>query len=120
MQAAMRLALRGGFAAMTVRQIAREAQVAAGQLHHHFTSIGELKAQVFIRLIREMLDMPLVAEDASWRERLFSMIGSEDGRLEPYIRLWREGQVLADSDPDIKAAYLLTMNMWHAETVAII
>lgn len=33
MQAAMRLALRGGFAAMTVRQIAREAQVAAGQLH---------------------------------------------------------------------------------------
>ena len=65
---------------------------AAGQLHHHFTSIGELKAQVFIRLIREMLDMPLVAEDASWRERLFSMIGSEDGRLEPYIRLWREAR----------------------------
>ena len=114
MQAAMRLALRGGFSAMTVRQIAREAQVAAGQLHHHFASIGELKSQVFIRLIREMLDMPLVAEDASWRERLFSMIGSEDGRLEPYIRLWREGQVLADSDPDIKAAYLLTMTMWHA------
>lgn len=120
MQAAMRLALRGGFRAMTVRQIAREAQVAAGQLHHHFASIGELKSQVFIRLIREMLDMPLVAEDASWRERLFSMIGSEDGRLEPYIRLWREGQVLADSDPDIKAAYLLTMTMWHAETVAIV
>ena len=94
--------------------------VAAGQLHHHFASIGELKSQVFIRLIREMLDMPLVAEDASWRERLFSMIGSEDGRLEPYIRLWREGPVLADSDPDIKAAYLLTMTMWHAETVAIV
>ena len=92
MQAAMRLALRGGFSAMTVRQIAREAQVAAGQLHHHFASIGELKSQVFIRLIREMLDMPLVAEDASWRERLFSMIGSEDGRLEPYIRLWGTGR----------------------------
>lgn len=30
MQAAMRLALRGGFAAMTVRQIAREAQVPPG------------------------------------------------------------------------------------------
>ena len=29
-------------------------------------------------------------------------------------------QLLHDSDPDIKAAYLLTMNMWHAETVAII
>ncbi len=93
--------------------------MAAGQLHHHFTSIGELKAQVFIRLIREMLDMPLVAEDASWRERLFSMIGSEDGRLNP-ISASGAKAVLADSDPDIKAAYLLTMNMWHAETVAII
>ena len=49
MQAAMRLALRGGFSAMTVRQIAREAQVAAGQLHHHFASIGE-------RLPTEMAD----------------------------------------------------------------
>jgi AcrR family transcriptional regulator len=68
---------------MTVRQIAAEAGVSAGQLHHHFTSIGELKAQAFIRLIREMLDMPLVAEDASWRERLFSMLGSEDGRWSP-------------------------------------
>ena len=37
MQAAI-TALRGGFTAMTVRQIAREAQVAAGQLHRHFTS----------------------------------------------------------------------------------
>lgn len=47
MQAAMRLALRSGFAAMTVRQIAREAQVAAGQLHHHFTSIGEPESAGF-------------------------------------------------------------------------
>ena len=47
MQAAMPGALRGGFAAMTVRQIAREAQVAAGQLHHHFTSIGELEKRRF-------------------------------------------------------------------------
>ena len=91
--------------------------MAAGQLHHHFASIGELKSQVFIRLIREMLDMP-PGDIALARAVILGMIGSEDGRLEPYIRLWREGQVLADSDPDIKAAYLLTMTMWHAETVA--
>ena len=119
-QAAMRVALQGGFSAMTVRNIAAEAGVSAGQLHHHFTSAGELKAHTFVRLIREMMDMPLVADDATWRERLFSMVGSDDGRLEPYIRLWREAQLLADSDSDIKGAYLLTMNMWHEETVAII
>ena len=67
-----------------------------------------------------MLDMPLVPDDANWRERLFAMVGSDDGRLEPYIRLWREAQLLADSDADIKGAYLLTMDMWHKETVALI
>ncbi len=105
---------------MTVRQIAREAQVAAGQLHHHFTSIGELKAQVFIRLIREMLDMPA----GGWGRQLARALVLDDrqrgwptGTLYPPVA---RRPVLADSDPDIKAAYLLTMNMWHAETVAII
>ena len=120
LQAAMRVALRGGLGAMTVRQIAGEAGVATGQLHHHFTSIGELKAHAFVQLIRDMLAIQLVDDAASWNERLFSMLGSEDGRLEPYIRLWREGQLLSSSDSDIKAAYLLTMSLWHEETVNII
>lgn len=120
MQAAMRVALEEGFTAMTVRHIASRAGIAAGQVHHHFSSAGALKSQAFVRLIREMIDLPLIAETASWREKLFSMLGSEDGRLEPYIRLWRQAQLLADSDPDIKAAYLLTMNMWHAETVKLV
>jgi AcrR family transcriptional regulator len=105
---------------MTVRRIAAEAKVATGQLHHHFTSIGELKSLAFVQLIRQMMDMPITANDANWHERLFAVLGSEDGRLEPYIRLWREAQLLADSDSDIKEAYLLTMDMWHKETVAII
>ena len=74
---------------MTVRQIAREAQVAAGQLHH-FASIGELKSQVFIRLIREMLDMPLVAEDQLAR-RLFiddRQRGWPAGTLYPPVGYW--------------------------------
>ncbi len=77
MQAAMRVALNGGFSAMTVRQIASEAGVAAGQLHHHFASTGELKAQAFIRLIREMLDIQLLTDDASWSERLFSLLAAK-------------------------------------------
>ena len=120
LKAAMQVALSGGFTAMTVRHIATIAGVASGQVHHHFTSIGELKSLAFVRLIREMLDMPLVPDDANWQERLFAMVGSDDGRLEPYIRLWREAQLLADSDADIKGAYLLTMDMWHKETVALI
>ncbi len=56
LQAAMRVALADGFAAMTVRRIASEADVAAGQVHHHFSSAGELKALAFVHLIRTLLD----------------------------------------------------------------
>lgn len=119
-QAAMRVALSGGFTAMTVRHIAKEANMASGQVHHHFTSSGELKSEAFVRVVREMLDVSLVAECASWREKLFFMLYSEEGKLGPHLRLWREAQILADSDSDIKSAYLLTMTMWHDETVNII
>jgi len=120
LQAAMRVALNDGFTGMTVRNIAAEAKVATGQVHHHFASAGELKAQAFINLIRALLDADVVAENASWRERLFAMLGSDDRSFEPYIRLWREAQLLAARDPEIKGAYLLTMEMWHQETVDII
>lgn len=105
---------------MTVRRIAAEAGVATGQVHHHFTSGGELKSLAFVRLIRELLDADGPGEHASWRARLHAMLGSDDGRFEPYIRLWREAQILATRDVEIKGAYVLTMEMWHQETVALI
>ncbi len=52
--------------------------------------------------------------------RLHATLGSDDRGFEPYIKLWREAQILADKDPEIKSAYLLTMRMWHEETVTII
>lgn len=120
LQAAMRVALTDGLAAMTVRRIAAEAGVATGQVHHHFSSGGEVKSLAFVRLIRALLDAEVVPENATWRERLHAMLGSEDGSFEPYIRLWREAQILATRDTDIKSAYVMTMEMWHQETVAII
>ncbi|EAP3434090.1 TetR family transcriptional regulator, partial [Salmonella enterica] len=94
--------------------------VAAGQVHHHFSSAGELKALAFVHLIRTLLDAGQVPPPATWRARLHAMLGSEDGGFEPYIKLWREAQILADRDPHIRDAYLLTMQMWHEETVTII
>ncbi|HCH0655991.1 TPA: TetR family transcriptional regulator [Enterobacter asburiae] len=120
LQAAMRVALAEGLAAMTVRRIAAEARVATGQVHHHFTSGGELKSLAFVRLIRELLDADVAGKQAGWREQLHAMLGSDDGRFEPYIRLWREAQILASRDADIKGAYVMTMEMWHHETVVII
>ena len=120
LQAAMRVALAEGLAGLTVRRIAAEAGVATGQVHHHVASGGELKSLAFIRIIRELLDAEVVGENATWRERLHAMLGSDEGGLEPYIRLWREAQILASRDPEMKGAYVLTMEMRHQETVAII
>jgi len=120
LQAAMRVALAEGFSAMTVRRIASEAGVATGQVHHHFISSNELKSQAFIRLIDELLEVELVPETAPWREQLFAMLGSDEGGLEPYIHLWREALLLANKDPEIKGAYLLTMEMWHVKVVRLI
>jgi AcrR family transcriptional regulator len=118
--AAMRVALDEGLSAMTVRRIASVAGVAAGQVHHHFASTSELRALAFIRLIRVLLDTEVVPEDASWRQRLHSMLGSDDRGFERYIKLWREAQLMAMRDPEIKGAYVLTMEMWHEEAVKII
>lgn len=120
LKAAMRVALSDGFAGMTVRRIANEAGVATGQVHHHFSSGAELKAQAFVRVMGELLDVDVLPESASWRERLHAMLGSNEDGFDPYIRLWREAQVLASKEPELKGAYVLTMEMWHEKVVAII
>ena len=120
LQAAMRVALDEGLSAMTVRRIASVAGVAAGQVHHHFASTSELRSLAFIRLIRVLLDTDVVPTNASWRQRLHSMLGSDDSGFERYIKLWREAQLMAMRDPEIKGAYVLTMEMWHEEAVKII
>lgn len=120
LEAAMRVALSDGFAGMTVRRIANEAGVATGQVHHHFSSGAELKAQAFVRVMGEMLEVDVLPESASWRERLHAMLGSNEDGFDPYIRLWREAQVLASKEAELKGAYLLTMEMWHEKVVGII
>ena len=120
MQAAIRVALSDGFAGMTVRRIASEAGVATGQVHHHFSSGAELKAQAFVRVMGELLDVDLLPESASWRERLHAMLGSNEDGFDPYIRLWREAQLLANKEHELKGAYVLTMEMWHEKVVDII
>lgn len=120
LQAAIRVALSDGFAGMTVRRIAGEAGVATGQVHHHFSSGAELKAQAFVRVMGELLDVDLLPESASWRERLHAMLGSNEDGFDPYIRLWREAQLLASKEHELKGAYVLTMEMWHEKVVDII
>ncbi|MBS1204149.1 MAG: TetR family transcriptional regulator [Proteobacteria bacterium] len=120
LKAAMRVALAEGFSAMTVRRIATEAGVATGQVHHHFASANALKAQAFIRLIDELLNVDLLPVTAPWRDQLHAMLGSDEDGFEPYVHLWREALLLANKDPEFKGAYLTTLEMWHVKVVYLI
>ncbi|PKH24698.1 TetR family transcriptional regulator [Enterobacterales bacterium CwR94] len=118
--AAMNVALAEGFMGMTVRRIAQEAHVSVGQLHHHYASIGELKSLAFVRLIRAHLTLDGVSDQASWRGKLLFMLGGSAEGIDPYIRLWREAQILAANDADMRDAYWRTLKMWHLEVVHIL
>ncbi|WP_437888559.1 TetR family transcriptional regulator [Phytobacter sp. V91] len=120
LQAAIRVALAEGISAMTVRRIATEAAVATGQVHHHFASVDSLKAQAFIRISRDVLEVNVLPDTASWRERLHAMLGSDEGGLDAYIHLWREVQLQISKEAELKAAWVLSMEMWHNKVVEII
>jgi len=65
-----------GFDGVTVRDVAAEAGVSSGLLHHYFTTFPELLAEAFARAAREEID-ELTAAAAAWadpRERLDRMV----------------------------------------------
>ena len=64
--------------------------------------------------------MPLVAEDASWRERVILDDRQRGWPAELYIRLCGKARYWPTATRTSKRPTLLTMTMWHAETVAIV
>lgn len=120
LEAAAELALSGGLNSLTIRSVALRAGIAVGQIHHHFASSGQMKSEVLIHLMHDMLER--LSEDAggTWTDRLIRYLKSDDGNLEAYIRIWREAQVIAGSDEDVKTAYLEVMKVWNDRTVHLI
>ncbi|GAB80592.1 TetR family transcriptional regulator [Shimwellia blattae] len=121
LEAAGRVALSEGLQAMTVRRIASEAQIATGQVHHHFASASALKAETFVRLSEQLLDTyRQKPATSSWREWLHQVLGSDTSGSSEYLALWRDAQQEAGHDPLIREAYIQSMLAWHQEVVAVI
>lgn len=120
MEAAMRVALSEGLAAMTVRRIASEAGIAAGQVHHHFASSMALKAETFLRLSRQSLDLESAPPLTSWRAKLNWTLGFDNPYIEQYLRLFGEAETLARREAEMKQAWIISMEMWHDATTEII
>ncbi|MGP2360099.1 TetR family transcriptional regulator [Acinetobacter junii] len=121
LQAAMNVALNEGFSAMTVRRIATEAQTSTGQVHHHFASNSHLKAEAFVKLMKQLDEIETQVITTSYLQRVSLLLGCENiEQVQPYLRLWNEAEVLIDQDVEIKNAYNIAMQDWHTSIVNMI
>lgn len=54
-------------------------------------------------------------------QRLFILLGAENiDKLQPYLRLWNEAELLIEQDAEIQKAYNLAMQSWHETIVQAI
>ncbi|ANI31015.1 TetR family transcriptional regulator [Yersinia entomophaga] len=122
LNAAVRVAMAEGMAATTVRRVANEAEVAVGQVHHHFASVSQLRADAFLLLVQQSLaTFAIACQNHPAVERLLLVLGyPQDDAGKRETRLWNEVSLLAERDDAIRLAYTQSMSNWHQATVAVI
>lgn len=120
LNAAIKVALREGFSAMTVRKIATEGKISIGQIHHHFSSVDELMCKVFMELTGRVLGGFVTDSNKSWRENLISFLFVEDETNDDYLRLFREARVLINYNKLLLKPYFDSLNAIHHIAVGII
>ena len=96
LEAAAHIARREGLAATTVRRVAQEAGVATGQVHHHFSSAAELRAQAYAQVMKTLKAQLLQKSlQLTARERLnLLLIDPQDEQSMMAIPLWHEAMLL--------------------------
>lgn len=115
LEAAARIARREGLAATTVRRVAQEAGAATGQVHHHFSSAAQLRAQAYTQvmtILKAQLEEKSLTLTA--RERLnLLLVDPQDEESLIAIPLWHQAMLLTEQEPLMKAAFALSVADWH-------
>jgi AcrR family transcriptional regulator len=89
-RAALRVFARRGYAAATVRDVAREAGVAQGLLYNYFRGKDELLAAIFRRSAADVARSFAAAEvDTSPAERLERLVRASFDILREHLDFWR-------------------------------
>lgn len=122
LKTAMNILVEEGIASITARKVAGQANMAVGQIHHHFKSIGQLKAQALIGVTEK-----LVARAGQHHanepitNKIIRAVGPVEGKEGVLIRkLWNEAYFLAERDTDIKQACKQSTEEWHKVVVKLI
>lgn len=121
LEVAKSIALEDGLSTLTVRRIAETASLSVGLIHHHFSSIQELKSEVFIQLAYQNLDMSHLTESSTWEEKLLDMLGFVNTTEElPYIRLWNEAEQISQNNAEFAKVYWTAIEVWHSHIIKIL
>ncbi len=115
LDAAERLLVEVGYAGITTRRLAKEADANHGLVHYYFGSMENLLARVLERFTERLIERQrrLYASDApfieKWRTAMRYLEGDEH-----YQRIWYELQALAWSRPELRERVALVSAEWRA------
>lgn len=124
LETAVTIAFSEGLTAMTVRRIAQEAGIAVGQIHRHFSSASELKAEAFLLTVTQSLALMKESgaqEGASALEMVGWCLFTENlEEARHYSKLWKEAEVISYQDDIMRSAFRTALKMWHSALVHLL
>jgi AcrR family transcriptional regulator len=117
LDAAERLLIREGAAAITTRRLAAEADQNHGLVHYYFGSIDELLLQTLERFTARVLERQraMYGSDAPFIEKWRAAMGFIDDDLASgYPKIWLELEALAWNKPELRARINDVTDRWHS------
>ena len=117
LEAAERLIVESGYAAITTRSLAEAAGLNAGLVHYHFGSIEQLLARVLARFTERLIERQraLYAADVpfpqKWRQAMRYL---DEDRESGYQKMWLELQALAWNRPALRDHVTRVHGEWRA------
>lgn len=117
LDAAERLLISTGHAAISTRRLADEAGINHGLVHYYFGSMDELFAQVLERFTEQLIvrQRAMYARDVPFLEKWRTAMGYLDQDLESgYQKIWLELQALAWNRPELRDRVARVDEEWRS------
>src|SRR5262249_34005828 len=117
LDAAERLLIREGAAAISTRTLARESGLNHGLVHYYFGSVEELLLQTLERFTDRILERQRAMYDSEgpFLEKWRSAIGFIEDDLDAgYPKVWAELESLAWNHPEMKARLYAVDDRWRS------
>jgi AcrR family transcriptional regulator len=117
LDAAERLLVRVGYAAISTRRLAEEAGANHGLVHYYFGSMEELFVRVLERFTARLIvrQRALYASDAPYIEKWrAAMRYLDEDRESGYQKIWFELQAMAWNRPEMRARIAPVLDEWRS------